>query len=460
MMVPRRFGWVDALGLLVVLAVAAGTRIGYLSVACQQGTNEGPLQVQADRHAERDALIDQFKAKRLFIVQAPLAAGPEVTAHRAIGYPWLLGLLEQQWADRASAQQVVRWIQAGLGILTAGLYFLIARRAFHSLVVGILTGLLTAIHPFWIVNTAEINDGVLATFLLALGLWLGVRGGQQGGALTSLLYGLVLAALACVRAALLPFAAVAVLWFLLRCRRLPRGWLYAVLAFLGFSNGLIPWTARNYQTFKTIIPIADSTYLHLWIGNNPRATGGPLPDATQRQTLAAVPEGDGSNRLKLLEAMPQPQRYQQLAWDMLEEIEANPGGTLERRLRATLGFLVGFDWLEGGSLWREDPAAAHDAPDWVLPLAPALFFGSLLGMVLLGGLGWRWSYGWRSEALPLSLAVVWIPLPYILSHAAAFHGPRLPLDGVLLAQAALVLSCLVPRLGSYLWQGGPVERKT
>lgn len=457
MIVPRRFGLVDALLLLAVLAAAAGTRAGYLYVACGQGTNDGPFQVQSDWHAERDALVEQFKATRLFIAKAPLAEGPEPTAHRAVGYPALLGLLESQWPDRGAAWQLVRWVQAGLGVLSAGLYFLIARRAFHSLAVGTLTGLLTAVHPFWVVNTAEINDGVLVTFLLALALWLGVRGGQRGGALTSLLYGLALAGLACVRAALLPLAAVAVLWFLLRCRRLPRGWLCAVLAFLGFLNGLIPWTARNYQTFKTIIPIADSTYLHLWIGNNWRATGGPLAEDTQREILRGVTETDGRNRLERLEKMKQSRRYQQLAWDTLEEVRANPGATLARRLRAALGFLVGFDWLSGGSLWRDDPTVPADTPEWMVRLAPALFFGSLLDMVLLGALGWRWSYAWRSEALPLSLAVVWIPLPYILGHAEAFHGPRLPLDGVLLAQASLVLCCLVPRLGSYLWCGPPVD---
>ena len=457
MIPPRRFGLVDALLLLVVLAAAAGTRAGYLYSACGQGTDDGPFQVQSDWQAERDALVDQFKENRLFIAKAPLAEGPEPTAHRAFGYPGLLGLLEGQWPDRGAARQLVRWVQAGLGVLTAGLYFLITRRAFHSLTVGTLTGLLAAVHPFWIVNTAEINDGVLATFLLALALWLGVRGGQQGGALTSLLYGLVLAGLACVRAALLPFAVVAALWFLLRCRRLPRGWLCAVLAFLGFLNGLIPWTARNYQTFKTIIPIADSAYLHLWIGNNLSATGGPLPEDTLREILKDVREADGRTRLERLEKMKQPRRYQHLAWDTLEEIQANPDATLARRLRATLGFLVGFDWLSGGSLWRQDRAVLEEAPQWVVQPAPALFFGSLLGMVLLGGLGWRWSYAWRSEALPLALAVVWIPLPYILGHAEAFHGPRLPLDGVLLAQASLVLCCLVPRLGSYLRHGPPAN---
>src|SRR5438105_565379 len=78
-----------------------------------------------------------------------------------------------------------------------------------------------------------------------------------------------------VRAALLPFAVVAVLWFLVRCRTLKRGWLCALLAFLGFANGLAAWTVRNFQTFHDAVPIADSTYLHLWIGNNPLATGGP-----------------------------------------------------------------------------------------------------------------------------------------------------------------------------------------
>ena len=48
-----------------------------------------------------------------------------------------------------------------------------------------------------------------------------------------------------------------------------------MLAFLGFLNGLAAWSFRNWQTFHDVLPIVDSTYLHLWMGNNPRATGGP-----------------------------------------------------------------------------------------------------------------------------------------------------------------------------------------
>ena len=63
----------------------------------------------------------------------------------------------------------------------------------------------------------------------------------------------------------------------------------------------------------------------------------------------------------------------------------------------------------------------------------------MLVLLLLAGLGWRWSYAWQRPSMPASLAVVWIPLPYLLSHAEALSGPRLPLDGVLLCYAALWL---------------------
>ena len=41
-----------------------------------------------------------------------------------------------------------------------------------------------------------------------------------------------------------------------------------------------------------------------------------------------------------------------------------------------------------------------------------------------------------------SLALVWIPLPYLLGHAESLSGPRLPLDGILLTYTALTLACL------------------
>jgi hypothetical protein len=448
----RRFGLADALLLLAILAGAAGARVAYLSLYCQNGAGDGPYQVQDDWSEERVALVANLRQGHVFQSRAPLAARDETTAHVAIGYPWLLSLLDGGWLNLPD-DQLVRWLQCGLGTLTAGLYFLFARRAFQSLLIATLAGLLCAIHPYWVINTAELNDGTVVTFLVGLCLFLGARGSQGGGALTSLLFGLGLAALACVRAALLPFGFAALLAFLMRCRTLPRGWLYSVLVVLGFFNGLIPWTVRNYQSFGTIVPIVDSLYLHFWMGNNSRATGGPETEETMRQAIADASATDNGLTIEQLEKMRQPERYHRLAEQSLTEIQNHPAAALERRLRAGLGFFFGMSWLEGHSLVHDNPAASQEDSENLSRWMPTLLAGSLLGMLLLSALGWRWAYAWRRLSVPASMAVIWIPLPYLLSHAEMFHGARLPLDGVLLSLAAFALACLVPGLNHTLFEG-------
>src|SRR5262249_58531746 len=98
--------------------------------------------------------------------------------------------------------------------------------------------------------------------------------------------GLSAAGLALVRAALLPFAFVAVLWLLWRSRRIEGGWMCAVLVVLGFFIGLGPWAVRNWLVFEEPVPIVSSAYYHLWMGNNPEATGGPLPAAELEKLFA------------------------------------------------------------------------------------------------------------------------------------------------------------------------------
>lgn len=444
-----RFGFGDLLLFLLILIGAGAIRGWYVYSCCQQGTTEGPFQVQDDWSTERDELVKNLKTGD-FSARAPLAPGVEKTAHAGYLYPMLLANLDRAANDLGVTYQRVRWLQVALGALAASFYFLIGRRAFHSRFVGFIAGILAALNPYWIINTAEVNDGVVTTFLLALALLLGVRAGQIGGALTSILYGLCLAALASVRAALLPFAVIATLWLLWRSRRLPGGWMVAVLALLGFVIGIIPWVTRNYQTFHEVTPIADSAYLHLWIGNNREATGGPESEETMRQALAGRSDGP---KAADLEKMPQPQRYRSLASQFGREIISDPALAIERRLHAGLAFFLGDKWLTNHQYVRTGPAAAGGVPGWLAPWIPTLLVGTLFFMLLFAALGWRWSYGWRRESMPLGLAPVWFLLPYLLSHAEAYHGPRLPLDGVLMCYAALVLACIFPSEARHLLRG-------
>ncbi len=439
----RRFGPADLLLWVLVLALAAGARAGYLWGCADSGRSGGPLLVQ-DRPAELDALVRNLRERGQFAGPAPFAPAEEVTAHVAPGYPYLLSWLARL-VEPEKLHSTVRWVQCGLGALTAGLYFLFARRAFGSLAVATLAGLFGAFHPFWVIDTATVADGTVATFLLALALFLGVRAVQTSGPFASLLFGLALAGLALVRAAMLPFAFVAVAWFLFRSRGLARGWLCGLLAFLGFANGLAPWMVRNYQLFREPVPVVDSAYLHLWVGNNPLADGGPLTDTMRESAPAAQ-----------LEKIPkQTERYARLGGIVREEVRDHPAETLRRRLQAGFAFLCGARWFRDGQLAEHATPGETTMPDWLERSYPVTLQAVLLALLLLGLLGWRWTYGWRFDMMPATLALLWVPLPYLLSHAEALSGPRLPLDGVLLCYAAFALTCLVPGQGRDLLAGPP-----
>jgi 4-amino-4-deoxy-L-arabinose transferase-like glycosyltransferase len=447
----RKFGFADLLLLLVVLALAAGARAGYLVTAADNARSSGPLSVQDELKPEEiKTLVRHLKDDNWFGGPAPFAEGEEHTAHLSPGYPYFLAMLAKVVDDEGQRDAIVRWIQCGLGTLACGLYFLFARRAFRSLTVATLTGLLCAANPFWVVNTAAINDGVLISFLVALAVNLGSRAGQGAGAFASLLFGLALAAVAMVRAALLPFAFVSVGWFLLRTRSLRGGWLAALLAFLGFAIGLSPWTVRNWQTFEEPVPVVDSAHYHLWIGNNPQATGGPEETEAMRKK---------AGEMELSKTTKQTERYNKMGALWLEEVRDYSLQTLQRRVWAGLYFVFGERWFTQQQL--ADYKSFEDQPAWLANSHQGALLGTLLGMLLLGFLGWRWSYGWRRDAVPAAIATIWIPLPYLLSHAEALSGPRLPLDGVLLCYAAFALACLVPGVGNHLFKGAkPDEPQT
>lgn len=464
----ERFHLADLLGLVLVLGLAAGTRFGYVAVAADQGRGNPAWQVQGEppgrtfaadvelrghkNPSELDDVVHHVRDGAGFIALAPLADVEEKTAHVAPGYYWIFAQLSLLDVE---IDTVMRWLHACLGTLTVLCYYFFAWRAFGSRLVGLLAGILCALHPFWILNTAELNDGVLATFLLAAVLMLGSRGSQAGGVFTSLVFGLALAGLATVRAALLPFSLVGLLWYLYRCRGQRVGWLCALLACLGYANLLAPWAVRNFKAFGEPVPIAGSAYLHLWMGNNTLATGGCLDEPTLRKSLS-------ENRLaELLQEPNQVRRYAMLGRDVLEEVEQHPQETCARRIQAGLVFLLGENWFRDRTMARVIPTSDDVVapPEWLEQWGEAALQGSLLVLFLLGLIGWRWSFGWRTHSRLAALAVIFLPLPYLLTHAGPLSGPRLPLDGVLLCFTAFTLACLDPKLAREPSADAPEEKK-
>ncbi len=480
-----QFGIADILLVGLILALAAGLRTGYLVRCADNASQAGAFQVQdsppplhdvpsgttfraQSAPTELDALVENLSTSRWFGSLAPFAPREEKTAHTAPGYPWLLSLLSPLTRG-GDLDLLVRWLQCGLGTLTVGCYYLLALRVFGSRTVACFTGILCACHPFWILNTAAINDGVLTTFLLAFCCLMGARASATSGPFASFLFGLTLAGLSLVRAAMLPFAFVALLWFLLRSRKLERGWLCGLLAFLGMANGLAPWTLRNFQTFNEPVPIVNTAFLHLWMGSNALANGGPQSEEQLLEALVKQRrEKDAANastvetlRKELESKTSQSERYRTFARPVGEAIRAHPGRFLENRLQAAICFLLGEQWLAERRMARRT-ASADELPRWMVRYHEAILQGTVLLMLGLGLLGWRWTARWQHDAMPTVLALIWVPLPYVLTHAEVLSGPRLPLDGILLLYTAFALGCLCPGLARYLFDGtaglGPTDR--
>jgi hypothetical protein len=443
-----RFALADLVCLLLVVGCATGIRAWYIARCSDNGQLAPAFVVQGQGPArslpgdtgpaqtELEDLTRHVREEHRFAGLVPLSDHHEETAHVAPGYPWLLGTIGR-FHDQPA--MLMRWAQCGLGALTVLCCFFFARRAFASILVGTIAGSLAAIYPFWIVNTAELADGVVVCFLLAASLALGTRGSQVGGAFTSMLFGLTLAALAMVRAALLPFAAIAFVWYLARCREVRSGWFAAMLALLGFANGLAPWAVRNWQVFDAPLPIADSAYLHLWMGNNPRATGSTLDEKELRDSL----------RPELLEELlaikDQPRRYGRLGPEFFARVSDDPSTALGSRFDAGVCYVVGGNWQRDHRLALErNGEEIAEPPSRVAGAIEPCLRGSLLLLLVLAVLGWRLSASWAPHARLAALAAVWVPLPYLLSHAEELSGPRLPLDAVLLCYAAFALAWLVP----------------
>src|SRR5262249_17408909 len=163
--------------------IAGGLRSGYLVSCCDGATSAGYLRVQEravsgpdTSPTEVEDLVAAVRDGR-FRAKAPFAKEEERTAHVSPGDPSLGGLLARGGpgggvGGGGGVVAMGRWIRAARGALTAGLYFLFARRAFRSLTVGAVAGLLVALNPFSVIATATIDDGVLASFALAGALFL------------------------------------------------------------------------------------------------------------------------------------------------------------------------------------------------------------------------------------------------------------------------------------------------
>ncbi len=97
---------------------------------------------------------------------------------------------------------------------------------------------------------------------------------------------------------------------------------------------------------------------------------------------------------------------------MLAEVIDDPGNTVTRRLWSGLMFVFGENWFRKENLAQTTAGMeVVTPPDWIGSITEGVLRVSLLIMIFLGLLGWRFSFGWRKQARLAALAAIWAPLP-------------------------------------------------
>ncbi len=203
-----------------------------------------------------------------------------LTAFWPVGWPGFLGGLLSLFGPHVLVGQVANLV---LSTAVVGLMAAIGMRLFAGSASWRVAVLIIAVLPNQIAYVPLLSVEIFFEFLLLLGFLLLMSPSTVAVLAAGLVFGV--AALTKSQAVLLPVVLGLPLLLLptqghadTRWRWL-RQWIRTmVLAGIGMLVVMLPWTARNYAVFHTLIPVSTNGGYTLLTGNNSSARGGYMPD--------------------------------------------------------------------------------------------------------------------------------------------------------------------------------------
>lgn len=169
----------------------------------------------------------------------------------------------------------VRVAQSLVNSLMVLIIFFIAKRVFNRRT-AYLSAIISMLYPFFIYNCGELLRETLYSFILALSVLSLLRVIDNFSSKRIAISGICLGFTFMVKPVLAFFPLLVFLWLLFYRDRLKLKktiWLMVVYCFT-ILLVMLPWVVRNGMVFHKFIPTAQMGGWTLWVGNNPRATGG------------------------------------------------------------------------------------------------------------------------------------------------------------------------------------------
>ena len=187
----------------------------------------------------------------------------QVTAAREPGYPMLLAGLYLFTGPSYRAGQALNCV---FGTLTVWLIFSLGRDLFEKRTAWLAAGI-AAFYPQFLYYTATLERETFQTFLLALTVWLLIRGGRSSSARWAAMAGAGAAGCALTNSALLPACAVLAPFIWLLGRRRGRDDRRRAAAYCAVFLALYAlWPLRNGRVFHRFILGINGGGAHLYVG--------------------------------------------------------------------------------------------------------------------------------------------------------------------------------------------------
>jgi 4-amino-4-deoxy-L-arabinose transferase-like glycosyltransferase len=370
--------------LAAILLLGAALRIGYLVEFVQYPDFRAP-HVDADFH--------NYWARGLaFNEWTPPGGNADPLIRttpffRPPGYPYFLALLYKLLGHGYLWPRVVQML---LGLLNAGLAFLLARR-FFGRAVGLIWAAFMATYWVFIFFEGEFQEPILMVFLVLSLAWVLMKWSGTRSWRLSLAAGALIGLAGLVRPNALLSLPVIGLWALWVLRR--RGQTRRIASTAGalVAGAVVlvsPATIRNWVVAHDFVPISSNGGINLYIGNNGRADGivrGALPDIGVLDTCYDWPEIVNNVERKVGHPMSHGEVSGYFTRGAVRWMLAHPLGVLDLVGKKTLLFWGPVEPQDNKEVAEDRKFSRVLRRDpWNFPLALALgVCGTLLS-------GWEW----------------------------------------------------------------------
>lgn len=249
--------------LFTVLAIAFLLRIVWIYKFSPQVLTSDPFYY--DRTAQTILKGEGYKNHHLFAYRPPI-------------YPYFLA---GAYSIFGNTYLPVKIIQAFISVFSCILMFSIVKRLLNENA-ALFAACLFAFYPQFIKFSGELWTETLFIFLL-LSIYLFLYKFQDTSKIHyGIITGILLGIASLTREVTIYFLPLVIVWLIIINRNNKKSISHKslVIIFSMFIT-MLPWIARNYIIFKTIIPVSTNGGVNFYMGNNPQATGGflwRLPD--------------------------------------------------------------------------------------------------------------------------------------------------------------------------------------